>query len=524
MRTTILWVRDNLDLLKDLYASNQRDLDLIYIDLPFNSKRNYNMAFTESDATEQAFTDIWSNYGYKEELREIGEINPNLYIFLNNLEKCLPGSYVSYLTAMGIRCWYMRELLKDTGSFYFHCDDTIGHYMKTVLDYIFGINNFRNHITWQRSVSSKSAVDNYPRNTDIILYYTKSDDYTFNQQYKELSEGGLKPYRLVDQFGRKYRLNSALYAEGVTKEWIIDGKVIKHPKGKGFAWTQETLDRKRKEHFEKYGTELIQISKNGVPSQVRYFEDSKGALIDNNWTDINCLQGSSKERLGYPTQKPEALLERIILTSSNAGDKVADFYLGGGTTAAAAIKNGREFLGCDINLRAVQITKDRLEKLGCQFGVDLFIKGVPFTSRDLKDYLAYIKEINEKKNVEKFELEEITCKYYLKNVVGNTKKVGDGGFDGVFGFKYNGENKKGGVQITSSSNLNHFKGFAYNVEKGLCDIGVYVCFEESVTSTMRKMAKDCGKIGNVDRLQILTFEDMLDKKLMYQTPADSIFS
>ena len=354
----IFLVRDNIDLLKDLHNSNTKDLDLIYIDPPFNKGR----VFTDSLSGFE-FSDSWSNYGYKDELNEIGQINPNLYSFLNNLEVCLPGSYINYLTAMGIRCWYMRELLKDTGSFYFHCDDTIGHYMKCVLDYVFGIDNFRNQITWKRMAGAKIAKYNYPRTTDTLLYYTKSKKYTFNPQYRNVTEKTLATYRLTDEYGRKYKLDCVIDPYKGVLEWNIDGKVIKHPKGRGFIFSQSTLDKKRKEHFEKYGTEFIQVSKNGIPRQVLYLENSKGAQIDNNWIDVHNLVGSSKERLDYPTQKPEALLERIIISSSNPGDKVADFYLGSGTTAAVAIRNGRSFIGCDINKDAVDISIDRVKKI-----------------------------------------------------------------------------------------------------------------------------------------------------------------
>ena len=361
----ILIEGDALDVLKAKIDADS--IDLIYIDPPFNSGRNYYMALGDGGVTGQAFTDIWNNYKYKDELEEIGALNINLYNFLINLEKSgLPTSYLSYLTMMGIRCCYMYKTLKPTGSFYYHCDDTIGHYVRIVLDYIFGIKNFRNMITWERMQGSKSTSKNYPRTSDFIFYYTKTDNYTFHAQYISVTDKTIKSYNKIDEYGRIYRLDNVMAPAGGkndVREWNIDGKVIKHPQGKAFRWTQETLDRKRKEHFEKYGTELIHISSNGVPRQMRYLEDSKGVMLDNIWTDINVLGSHDKERLGYPTQKPEALIERIVLASSNPGDKVADFYLGSGTTAAASIKNGRNFIGCDINPLAIEITRKRLGKL-----------------------------------------------------------------------------------------------------------------------------------------------------------------
>jgi DNA modification methylase len=358
MNTEIRLVNDNLEILKELYSSGVNDISLIYIDPPFNKGR-----VMRSPVNECNFNDAWHEYSYESELNEIAQLSRGLSEVISFLKDRIPQDYVAYLTAIGIRCWYMRELLKNTGSFYFHCDDTMHAYIKIVLDNIFGVKNFKNIITWQRIKGKNGVTKNYPRNTDMILFYTKSNDYTFNPQYKELSSKKLASYRLVDKFGRQYLLAPTIDPHKGVKEWVIDGKVIRHPKGRGFRWSQETLDRKRKEHFEKYGTELIQISKSGIPYQVIYLDDSKGALVDNNWIDISCLQGSSKEYLGYPTQKPEALLERIILTSSNAGDKVADFYLGSGTTAAVALKNGRHFIGCDINPDAIRLTNERLSKI-----------------------------------------------------------------------------------------------------------------------------------------------------------------
>ena len=154
MSQQTLYLADNLKLMKDYLNQGKKEIvDLIYIDPPFNSKRNYNIVFnTESNATEQAFTDIWSNVSYLDELEEINTINPNLYSFLKNLESTgLQKSMLSYLTAMGIRLYYMRLLLKDTGSIYYHCDPTASHYIKIVMDYVFGHKNFKSEITWQRS-------------------------------------------------------------------------------------------------------------------------------------------------------------------------------------------------------------------------------------------------------------------------------------------------------------------------------------------------------------------------------------
>jgi len=290
----ILYLADNLSLMKDYIRQGKEGIvDLIYIDPPFNSKRNYNIVFnSDSNATEQAFTDIWSNVAYLDELEEINTINPNLYSFLKNLEQTgLQKSMLSYLTAMGIRLYYMRRLLKDTGSIYAHCDDSIGHYLKVVLDYIFGIGYFRNHITWQRSNdtgSSKALAKFYPRNCDNIYFYTKTNNYVWNPQYEEGSE------EIID---KKFKIDDG------------DGKGL-------YYWADlKTYSKERFELLTKNNE--IKQRDSGKYSYKRYKTSLKneGVVVSNLWNDVNRV--SSPE---YPTQKPEALLERIIKASSNEGD------------------------------------------------------------------------------------------------------------------------------------------------------------------------------------------------------------
>lgn len=346
-------VSNNLEFIKSLIEEGVK-IDLIYIDPPFNTGRDFG-----------AFTDKWGNAYNEAEVAEFKLILPKLSIVLGSLE--LRKDYYNYLVSMSLRIFYLHKLLSEKGSFYLHCDSVANSHLKIICDSVFGVNNFRNVITWQRTKGGKSnSTKNYPRNSDFIFFYTKTDNYTFNPCYKELSEGGLSPYRYKDEKGRLYCLInvSAPSSKNGVREWNIDGKIIKYDNpSRNLAWTQKTLDKKRKEHFEKYGTELIQISKNGVARYVKYKEDSKGVCIDNIWTDINCVQSSAKELLGYPTQKPEKLLERIILASSNEGDLVGDFYLGSGTTAAVAIKNNRDFIGCDMNPRAIEISTQRVKSL-----------------------------------------------------------------------------------------------------------------------------------------------------------------
>lgn len=458
IRENSLCVADCLDVLKEWYNTGIRSfIDLIYIDPPFNSKRNYNIIHSSniSKMSETAFKDTWSNVPYNDSLEDMKEINPRFYEFIKfYIEKTdLPKSYISYIVTVGIRCWYMREMLSETGSFYFHCDPTMSHYVKVILDFIFGNDKFRNEIIWNYK-SGGAGKTHFSKKHDVILFYTKTNNYTFNVQ-KE-------------------------------KSYNRD--------------------------FKKYGFEGVEE-----------FEDDIGWYTMINCTsvwNINMVGRTSKERFGYPTQKPEKLIERIIRTSSNKEDKVADFFMGGGTTISVADKLDRRWYGCDIATRALQITKNRLEKNN-KLGINkkYFLDGIPRSAHDLRILL-------DNGILSNFDLEETIIKYFLpNNVVGNDKKIGDGGVDARFSFDYLNKSYMGLIQITSSANMNHFKAFCSEVSKQNYFLGVYMTFEDKVTSGMINNAKSYGRIGDVDKLQILTFENLIDNSGMIELPAvkDSYF-
>ena len=349
-----LYVADNLQLMKDYIAENgEGQVDLIYIDPPFNSKRNYLM----SDG-KVAFTDIWSSIPYKDELEEINTINPNLYSFLKNLESTgLQKSMLSYLTAMGIRLYYMRLLLKDTGSIYYHCDPTASHYIKIVMDYVFGSENFRNEIVWVRTKGHKTSTAQFPKNTDTIFFYSKTKDYNFDLPHT-ITDEYAKRFKHKDSKGRFYPDNISNPGGGGA---VFDFKGYPVPT-RGYGCTLETMEK-----WDEEGLIYYPDSKTKQLKRKRYLKDMKGVQVKNYWDDITAGKPE------YPTQKPEALLERIIKASSNPGDLVMDFYNGGGTTGAVCKKLDRNYLGCDINAAAITLTQQRLEDLGCKLKKDLFV-------------------------------------------------------------------------------------------------------------------------------------------------------
>lgn len=282
-----IYFGDNLHVLRSLKSNS---VDLIYIDPPFFSGRNYNQIWGDDNEV-RTFYDIW--------------------------EDGLP----SYLVWLNARIWEMKRVLKDTGSIYVHCDWHASHYIKVELDKIFGYSNFINEIVWCYSQGARSQ-SHFGRKHDIILYYSKSKDPKFNAKSVGLE---YTPHK-QDKSGENYGGRMGVDEEG-------------------------------REYVEKWGT--------GKKKLYRYYLDEKKTPEDW-WTDINSIQSGAHERIGYPTQKPEPLLERIIKASSNEGDVVADFFMGGGTTLAVALKLGRRFIGCDISRVAASVSIDRIVNVGEQ--------------------------------------------------------------------------------------------------------------------------------------------------------------
>ncbi len=488
---------DNLDILKKWTSEGKKEfIDLNYNDPPFNSNRNYNILFNpKTDTVEEAFRDTWSSIKYFDLLEDFKENDVRFYEFLKKLEVLLPtDSLKSYIITMGITYWYIYKMLKPTASLYHHCDPTTSYYIKIVLDKIFGFNNFKNEIIWKRIYSTggvKSGNTRFGNNHDVILWYVKSKVYTFNEPYQPWPE---------DHF----------------KKALEKGQHFDDNDGKGqYFWSCLSFasEKKIKELTQK--DEIRYKSTAKYPEYKCYIKNSKGIPIGDIWTDILPL---TPKIIKYPTEKPEKLMERIILTGSNKNDVVADFFNGGGTTIITAIKLNRNFVGVDLNHRALQLTYKRLDKLKMIAKENYYIEGIPRSSKDLRELVN--KNIYGKDKDSKYALEDITTKWYLEKVQGNIKKSGDGSIDGRFSFIHNKKPMKGIVQITSSASKNHFKAFCSEVSKGTGDIGVYITFEDTLTKGIIKEAKEYGRIGDVDKIQILTFEDLIDNREQYKLPKD----
>ena len=356
---------DNLQILtknKDLFFNN---IDLIYLDPPFNSKRDYSNINNLTKQREFVFTDNFRDINYADEFELLSDLNLNLYNFLKIIEKTFNNqneSLVSYLVHLSIRIYYLKKLLKQTGSIYLHCDHSASHYLKIIMDYIFGINNFRNEIVWKITSAKNNCSKKYPNNADSILFYTNSKDYTFNPQYKEYSKENIKTFNKKDERGYYKLVN--LTAPNMTNFYNFGYGEKLSKRGYGYS-TEKIL--KMIEDGE------VIPEKGKILKRKFYLENSKGISTDNIWNDIYNVVGNSKEKLEYPTQKPEALLERIIKASSNEGDLILDPYLGSGTTGSVCQKLNRGFIGIDLNPNSIDMVKERLIKGGAKIDEDLFV-------------------------------------------------------------------------------------------------------------------------------------------------------
>lgn len=398
-----LWYGDNLTIMQEKLG--KYSVDLIYLDPPFNSKQNYNLLYktmTGKPVPEQveAFCDTWEMDAQKEAIarsmpvlmREHGV--DDYYVdfwrlWMQALRKTQPH-LLAYLIFMVQRLLHMKSILRPTGSIYLHCDPTASHYIKVMMDGIFGHANFRNEIIWKRTGSHGGSKRWGPVH-DTILFYTASDKYTWNRVFQDYDQKYLDNfYRFTDARGR-YRLVTLTGAgvrtgdsgkpwRGVDptdsgRHWAVPKAALQDAfPGRAFSGlsTQDKLDL-----LDEAGL-VYWPPRGSVPQQKRYADENPGVGVQDIITDIGPLSSQSKERMGYPTQKPIALLERIIQASSNKGDVVFDPFCGCGTTIYAAQKLDRKWIGCDIAILSVKLVRENLtEKYRLVEGHDYVVDGIP---------------------------------------------------------------------------------------------------------------------------------------------------
>ena len=376
---------DNLDVMRGI---NDACVDLIYLDPPFNSNRDY-AAPIGSKAAGAAFKDTWDLTDVDEAWHnQIADTDLPLYKIIDASQHSHGNGMKSYLIMMAVRLMEMKRILKPTGSIYLHCDDTASHYLKTLMDAVFGRDRYRNDITWNRS-GGKSDSKRWGRVSDNLLFYTMSSDFTWNQQYQSHDpEYVKKTYRHDDGDGRGPYTTMPLHGAGIrsgesgspwggydpnkqTRHWATPSKgvmhdyIVEHRLIPGWPAAYPSVHQ-RLEELNKAG--LIAWSRTGVPRLKTYLQATKGIAASDIVADIP--MASSGERTGYPTQKPIALLERIIKASSNPGDIVLDPFCGCATTCIAAERLDRQWIGIDLSPMAVKLVEQRAHnELGLMGGI-----------------------------------------------------------------------------------------------------------------------------------------------------------
>ncbi|BBB57741.1 adenine specific DNA methylase Mod (plasmid) [Candidatus Megaera polyxenophila] len=468
----ILYYGDNLYVMKQKLKKDS--VDLIYLDPPFNSKRNYNMmykAMTGYPVSEsaEAFCDTWTLNAEKEDklrnmevLMKEYDIDDTYVVFWSTWIKALRNTQpalLAYLVYMVERLLHMKVILRPTGSIYLHCDPTASHYIKVMMDGIFGHQNFKNEIIWCYKTGGRSTKF-FPKKHDIILWYSKSNQYTFNYNdvciQRDFST--MHEPTFIDEEGKIYQRN------------IKNGK------------------------------------------EYRYYQD-QGVLPNDYWIDIQALNPSSKERLGYPTQKPIALLDRIIKASCPPDGVVFDPFCGCGTTIYSALKNQRKWIGCDIAMLPIILIKHQLtEKYRLVETEHFEIDGVPVS----------------------FEQAEVLMKYSphqfqhwaIEQVKGlpTKQKSGDKGIDGRIyidtteGLKDMVISVKGGQNITPA-NIRELRGVLDREDKSV--LAGFISLQEP-TKGMREEAAQAGiweyKGIKYDKIQLLTIQEILEDKKTFNTP------
>jgi site-specific DNA-methyltransferase (adenine-specific) len=509
-----LFYGDNLEVLREYIPG--ASVDLIYLDPPFNSNRNYNVLFkdergTDSEAQIVAFEDTWHwNEAAQRTYDELRKQAPDhvtrmieaLHDFIGT------NQMMAYLVMMAARLFELHRVLKSTGSLYLHCDPTASHYLKIVLDTIFGPDQFRNEIIWKRT-SARSDSHKWNHIHDTLLFYSKSERFTWNTQYtsydKEYTDSF---YRNIEkETGRRFTL-SDLMASGTRngssgKSWR---GIDPNTRGNHWKYTVETL-----EELDKEGRIYWPEKDGGVPRYKRYLDEMPGMAIQSIIIDIPPLSAHSREKLGYPTQKPLALLERIIQASSIPGDVILDPFCGCGTAVAAAQKLGRKWIGIDITHLSIALQKYRLQEM---FPESTFkVVGEP---RDIGAAKQLAQD--DRYQFQWWALSLVRAKP-LGGQEGSKsgKKGSDKGIDGVITFidDANDKSKRVLVQVKSGHvKSGDIRDLVGSVQRENAAIGVFITLEPASRDMIAEAVSagsyhSPGWHSDYPKIQILTIADLL---------------
>jgi DNA modification methylase len=519
MEKNRLYYGDNLTVLRE--HIKDESADLIYLDPPFNSRQDYNVLFAEKDGTRSssqimAFEDTWewnedSRLAYEEMVERGGRVSDAMRAFKTFLGT---SDMMAYLAMMAPRLIELHRVLKETGSIYLHCDPTASHYLKMLMDAVFAPQYFRNEIIWRRADPKGHAFTRYPSTHDVLLFFGKGEVTTWNPQYRGYDEDYIESHysSIEDDTGRKYTLSDCTNPNRnrphLTYEWRGITKV--------WRWTRE---RMQKAHDEG----RLVYTKSGAPRYKRYLDEMKGTLATSIWEDIPFINSQAAERLGYPTQKPKALLDRIVRASSNEGDTVLDPFCGCGTAVEVAQQLSRHWIGIDITHLAIGLIKKRLD--------DAF-------GEDVRKTYEVIGEPIDVKGAESLAKDDpYQFQWWALSLVGarplEKKKGADQGIDGRLYF----HDEKGGKskQIIISVKGGRVQAAFVRDLRGVIDrekaeIGVLISMEPPTRPMLKEAAeggfyKPPGLVDRYPRIQILSVAGLLDgKKIDYpRYAADATF-
>ncbi len=522
-----LYYGDNLEVLRD-YIKDE-SVDLIYLDPPFNSRADYNVLFAEKDGTRSssqitAFEDTWewnvdAQRAYESVVEGGGRVAEAMRAFRTFLGN---SDMMAYLAMMAPRLIELRRVLKPTGSIYLHCDPTASHYLKMLMDGIFGPQFFRNEIIWKRTSSHNDAsqgLTRFGKSHDSVLFYSNSAKPKWNLQFRAYDESYLKQHysNVETDSGRRFKtsdLTAAKPGGDTSYEW----KGVRPPSGRYWAYSRTNMDQ-----FDAEGR-LVYAAKSGMPRLKHYLDEMPGVSLSDFWDDIPPINSQAQERLGYPTQKPEALLERIIKASSNEGDVVLDPFCGCGTAVAAAQTLKRRWIGIDITHLAIGLIKQRLhDKFGDAIKGAYEIHGEPTD-------LAGARKLAED---DKFQFEAWALSLVGARPAGQVHRGADKGIDGRLYFHDDASGNSRQIILSVKGGHvehSHIRDLRGVLDREQAEIGVLITLEPPT----RPMITEAASAGfykppsyegrSFPRIQILTIEEILaGRQIDFQPMRDATY-
>ncbi|WP_445490161.1 DNA methyltransferase [Rhodopseudomonas sp. RCAM05734] len=500
---------DNLEVLRKMPPAS---VDLIYLDPPFNSNANYNVLYGTkrggaSQAQSHAFQDTWEwGKDAQRALNETAARHLEAGALLEAFQKVFAGSdMMAYLAMMAVRLIEMRRVLKNTGSVYLHCDPTASHYLKVLLDAIFGPVRFVNEIVWKR-YGAHNDSSTYGRIHDVLLFYSRSEEMVFNKQHEPYSAEYIEErFRFSDPDGRRWaeqNLASPNPRPNLTYKFKAKNGITYDPPSNGWKYTPDRMSA-----LDASGGLHYPARPGGRLRMKNYLDERLGVPVQDVWTDITLIGGTSPERLKYPTQKPLTLLERIISASSNEGDVVLDPFCGCGTAIEAAQKLGRRWIGIDVTYLAIHVIESRLVKsFGENIKDEYKLFGQPQDANDAnalaaRDWLEF-------------------QKWAVMKLGGLPKDRpgADGGIDGIIRYHRVGIEQPNRAVVSVKGGLNVGVDDVHKLKSVIkregAEVGVLVCLNPP-GAAMRKEAASEDEVGppsrRVQRIQIVTIEDLFKK-------------